>query len=63
MGVLTNEIFGFEVTNSGFYKLINEIVQKKEGYENVIDYFNNELGMEARAIIMSLFANKNIFDA
>lgn len=64
VGVLTNEIFGFEVSNSGFYKMINEIVQEEENYENVIDYFNNELGMEARAIIMSLLANKNkIFDA
>ena len=59
VGVLTNEVFRLEVTNSGFYELINKVAQEKENYEEVIEHFNDQLGMEARAIIMSILANKN----
>lgn len=55
VGVLTNEVFGLEVTNSGFYKLLNEVAQKKKEYGEVMSYFNNQLGMEAKAILMSIF--------
>lgn len=59
VGILTGEIFGLEVTNSGFYKMINDVVEEKNDYDEVLTHFNNHLGMEARAIIMSLIANKN----
>ena len=58
VGVLTNEIFGLEVNKSGFYKLINDSISKNENYEEVIEYFDNHLGMEARSIIMSIFSNQ-----
>lgn len=59
LGVLTSEVFGLEVTKSGFYRLIMEVAQKKDSYEEVISYFNGQLGMEARAIIMSVYANQS----
>lgn len=55
VGVLTNEVFGLEVTNSGFYDLINKIAQKKESYEEVVDHFDGQLGMEAKAILMTYY--------
>jgi AAA15 family ATPase/GTPase len=58
VGVLTNEVFGLEVTSSGYYKLLSEVVEKKQSYEAVLSHFNNQLGMEARAIAMSLIATK-----
>jgi predicted ATP-dependent endonuclease of OLD family len=57
VGVLTNEIFGLELTKTGFYKLLNDATQDLESYQNVLSYFNNQLGMEGRAIVMSLINN------
>ncbi|WP_426484622.1 AAA family ATPase [Flavobacterium sp. 2] len=59
VGVLTNEVFGLEVRNSGFYKMLAEIVANNNySYEDVLKLFNNQLGAEARSIVMALIANK-----
>lgn len=55
VGVLTNEVFGLEVTNSGFYKLLDKIAQEKDSYDEVLEYFGGQLGMEAKAILMTYF--------
>lgn len=59
VGVLTNEIFGLEINKSGFYKLINDSIEENQNYDDVVAYFNNHLGMEARSIIMSIISNKD----
>jgi ABC-type multidrug transport system ATPase subunit len=53
IGVLTNEVFGLEVTDSGFHSLLKEAIEKEKDYDSVVEYFNNELGLEARALIRS----------
>lgn len=59
VGVLTNDVFGLEVTNSGFYKMLSDKVTKdKNSYEEVLGMFNNQLGAEAKSILMALIANK-----
>ena len=59
VGVLTNDVFGLEVTNSGFYKMLSEIVENSDyNYEQVVQHFNNQLGSEARSLVMALIANK-----
>jgi len=55
VGVLTNEVFGLEVTNSGFYTLLDKVAKEKNSYEEVLEYFGGQLGMEARAILMTYF--------
>ncbi|MBC5774329.1 ATP-binding protein [Pontibacter sp. KCTC 32443] len=57
VGTLTNEVFGLEVTESGFYKIIDRVAKDHESYNEALNYFNGQLGMEARAILMSYFAN------
>jgi predicted ATPase len=59
VGILTHEIFGLEVTNSGFYNILEEVVEQEKYYENVMIRFNNQLGMEARAIVRSLCEERN----
>lgn len=56
VGVLTNEVFGLEVTHSGFYKLLKEVASKANSYEEAVNYFEGQLGMEARAILMTYYA-------
>lgn len=55
VGVLTNEVFGLEVTNSGFYKLLDKVAKEKNSYREVLDYFGGQLGMEAKAILMTYY--------
>jgi hypothetical protein len=50
-----------EVTKSGFHKLLAELVEKyDETYEEIVERFNDELGDEARAILKTLIAIKEM---
>jgi hypothetical protein len=53
VGILTREVFGLEVTNTGFHRLISEAVQEG-GLDQVIDRFGNRLGGEARSLAHAL---------
>lgn len=58
VGTLTNDVFGLEVKDSGFYKLLGEAVKSKDyNYQSILDSFNHQLGSEAKSIIMALIAN------
>lgn len=53
VGVLTREVFGLEVVQTGFHRLIREAVQQG-GYEQVITQFGDRLGGEARSLARAL---------
>ncbi len=58
VGSLINEVFGLEVTYSGFHRILSEAVQKYNGnYDIIVRKFNNKLGDEARAILKTLVAH------
>lgn len=59
VGVLTQEVFGLEVTDSGFHKLLRELVRTKNNYEEAVSVLGDQLGLEAKAILRSLFFQKN----
>lgn len=54
VGLLTQEVFGLEVTDSGFHKIIKELAKKADSYEQATSILNNQLGLEARAILRNL---------
>lgn len=58
VGILTREVFGLEVAQSGFHKLLSEAVSSHDTYEAALAHFNNDLGAEARAILRGLFLAK-----
>ena len=58
IGALTSEVFGYEVTDSGFHKLLKDAVEKYGDYNRIISRFHGELGMEARGILKALLAIK-----
>lgn len=62
LGVLTREVFGFEVTTAGFYGLIREAVHGTfpRSYEEVLEYFDGNLGAEGRAIARALVTNRDM---
>lgn len=56
VGILTREVFGLEVTRSGFHRLIANSVRNATSYEEVLDSFGDRLGGEARGMVRALFA-------
>ena len=58
IGVLTNEVFGYEVKNSGFNMMLKKSVDKCDTYEDVLKEFNYQLGNEAKSMVRILFARK-----
>ncbi len=51
LGELTEEIFGFEVLNSGFHKMLQDESCKTDNYEEALEEFDNELGKEAQSLL------------
>ncbi|MFW3898889.1 AAA family ATPase [Pseudomonas bharatica] len=54
-GVLTREVFGLEVTHSGFHKLVAAVAQRPgTTYAGVAFHFRGQLGTEAQVLARSL---------
>ncbi|MGC4749022.1 AAA family ATPase [Micromonospora sp. DT201] len=56
VGVLTREVFGLEVTRSGFHQVVREIVGSGASYEQLVDRLDGQVGGEARALGRGLIA-------
>jgi len=52
VGILTREVFGLEVTRSGFHRLLATAAEDgSKGFDDLVAQFNGQLGAEARAIL------------
>lgn len=56
VGVLTREVFGLEVTKTGFHQLISAEVELGGTYDDIIARFRGKLGAEAAALLRALTA-------
>lgn len=54
VGVLTREVFGLEVTDSGFHNILKDLIERSNSYNEAISYLNNQLGFEGKAILRNL---------
>lgn len=59
VGRLTHEVFGLEVTRSGFHKLISEAIGGSDDFEDVLHKFNHEVGLEGHALISFRIAERD----
>lgn len=59
IGVLTREVFGLQVTQSGFHKLLQDAVSDGSSYRRVLKSFGGQLGDEAKAIVQALIAERD----
>ncbi len=61
VGVLTREVFGLEMTKSGYHKLLEDAVASPlvRGYEDIVARFGDRLGGEARAVARALLAHRD----
>ena len=53
-GKIMREVFGLEARESGFYKMIAQDAESGESFENIVQKYDNQLGSEARMILLSL---------
>lgn len=65
IGILTNEVFGLEVTNSGFHAVLSNLIDKANLdsdvatlYNELLDSLHYKLGAEGRSILRGLIADK-----
>lgn len=56
VGILTREAFGLEVTKSGYHRLIAHEVLTHSTYPEMLRRFQEQLGAEARSVILGLLA-------
>lgn len=59
VGVLTREVFGLEVSKSGFHELLARSVSEGKDYDQILNEYGNQLGFEGKAILRALIASKN----
>lgn len=59
IGVITREVFGLQVTQSGFHKLLQDAVSDGSSYQRVLSKFDGQLGDEAKAIVQALIAERD----
>jgi len=59
VGVLTREVFGLEVVKSGFHDLLVKSVESGKPYQSIINEYNDQLGLEARALLKALVMNRD----
>lgn len=52
-GILTEEVFGLEVINTGFHKILKEAAEKFRDYDRVLEEFDNQLSLDAKTIVRS----------
>ncbi|MCC3254484.1 AAA family ATPase [Xanthomonas campestris] len=59
VSVLTRQVFGLEVTHTGFMKMIQDAVSVSHSYEQLMQHFGGKLGTEGRLIARSLMAARD----
>ncbi|WP_368607615.1 AAA family ATPase [Pseudomonas fulva] len=60
VGVLTREIFGLEVTKSGFHDVLRNAVEAGGSFESIMAEYNDQLGIEAQALLRTLIATRAV---
>lgn len=57
VGALTREIFGLEVSKSGFHELLLTAVHQGKSYDDIIYEYGGSLGFEGRSLLRAFIAN------
>lgn len=58
VGTLTREVFGLEVTSTGFHALLAAEARRADSYEEAAAAFDNQLGGEAAAVLRGYLARR-----
>lgn len=59
VGTLTREVFGLEVVDSGFHRMLTEEVEKGKSFDEIMEEYNFDIGFEGQALIRALIAHRD----
>jgi predicted ATPase len=59
VGALTRDIFGLEVSKSGFHSMLQEEVDANGTFESILLKYKDQIGFEAQGILRSMIANRD----
>jgi predicted ATP-dependent endonuclease of OLD family len=59
VGILTREIFGLEVSKSGFHEMLQRAVDTGGTFDSILSDYEGQLGAEAKAVLLSLIAARD----
>ncbi|SLN76798.1 hypothetical protein ROG8370_03913 [Roseovarius gaetbuli] len=59
VGVLTRDVFGLEVSRSGFHTVLSELVGQGGTYDEIMERLGGSLGNEARGILKAMIINRD----
>ena len=59
VGTLTRDIFGLEVSKSGFHAMLQDAVNENKTFDSIVNEYNDQLGFEAQGILRSMLAARD----
>lgn len=59
VGLLTSEVFGLEVTRSGFHDLLAKSVKSGKNFNEVVAEYAGQIGFEGKAVLGALIAERD----
>ncbi len=59
VGVLTREVFGLEVSKSGYHAILDAEVRAGLGYDEILAKYAQQLGQEARGLLKAMVADRD----
>ena len=60
VGVLTREVFDLEVSKSGFYDLLKKEVSDGLSYDEIIERYQDQLGLEGKLLLKSMVTTRDL---
>ncbi len=58
VGILTREVFGLEVTKSGYHELLQSSVDEGGSYQDILNGYEQKLGIEGQFLLQSMISNR-----
>ena len=59
VGLLTSEVFGLEVSRSGFHDLFSKSVRSGQNFTEIVAEYNGQIGFEGKAVLGALIAERD----
>lgn len=58
VGALTREIFGLEVSKSGFHDMLARAVSEGNTFDQILEQYEDQIGLEGQAVLRALLASR-----